>query len=57
MDKKQFVFTKDYMAAIAQTGIFTYQRDERVITPNDVLLGVWKFTQKHEFHALFWKFL
>ena len=57
MKKQMFTFTKDYMACIAQAGLFTYQRDERTMDSSDVLFGVRQYTQQQDFKDFFWKFI
>jgi len=55
MKKYTFSFTKDYLDCVAQAGLFSYQRGEKLIVADDILLGVYKYTKKHPFAFLFRK--
>ncbi len=55
MKKYTFSFTKDYLDCVAQAGLFSYQRGEKLIVADDILLGIYRFTKKHPFAFLFWK--
>ena len=57
MKKYTFNFTKDYLDCVAMAGLFSYQRGEKVVVADDILLGVYKYTKKHPFSFLFWKLL
>jgi len=56
MPKNNFTFSKDYLDSIANAWIFSYQENQFIIQPDELLFGIYKFTKNHKFHAIFWSF-
>jgi len=56
MEKRPYQFTKDYLDCIAQAWIFSVNNEAQVIKADEVVLWIYQYTKKYEFHTLFWKF-
>jgi hypothetical protein len=56
MAKSNFTFSKDYLESIANAGIFSYQQQQHIIKPDELLFGIYRFIKKKSFHKVFWQF-
>lgn len=50
-------YSTDYLEVVSHAGLFTYHHEEKIVQPDDMVLGVYLFTKKFDFFEVFRSFL
>lgn len=52
-----FNYSTDYLDVVSHAGLFTYHHAEKIVQPDDMILGIYLYTKKFEFFEVFRSFL